>query len=187
LEQRADAIAERVRELDAEIDARAATHESTCAPIQADLAAAEAEIATKLADRSPVPPALEKRRVEAIASIDEANGSLATGVDEIKKKRARLAEEEEKLRFEIASQCTLEDSLSRPPLSNPNLLLRLFLAQRVEQFAVQRKNVAMAMIEDRIRPPAPGITWQVELRAATEAVEAARIATAAAHQALVDE
>jgi hypothetical protein len=67
------------------------------------------------------------------------------------------------------------------------LLLRLFLAQRVEQFAVQRKNVAMAMIEDRIRPPAPGITWQVELRAATEAVEAARIATAAAHQALVDE
>jgi hypothetical protein len=148
MEQRAEILALRLRDLDAEAEEAAEAHRRTCEPIQSELAEVEGKLVHSLMNRRPTHPGLEKRRRELIDAIDKANVELSDAVDRIERLKRGPAEELEKAQWSIAERSGLESDLTREPLANPRLALDKFVAGQALEWAAARHAAAQKSLRE---------------------------------------
>ena len=128
--------------IDSRMDDRVCEHGVYCEPLQARLAAVEAELTTCLADRKPTPPELEAERVELLASVSAANENLERDLLPLKKTRDKLQREVTQLGVDIGGSAALLNALADLPLANRDLWLHKFVCQQAESWALRRFQTA---------------------------------------------
>jgi hypothetical protein len=138
-------------------------HQAFCQPRQKELVEVEQRLAGCMADRRPIDPADEARRVELAREITEANERLEVETTLVAKLKRPIAAEVQRLRGRSGEVQVLRRRLTIPPLANPELVLAQFAAEMRERWnaasrreaeekiELARSGLAMAQAEDNPR------------------------------------
>ena len=201
--QHAAMLESECRESHARVELAADLHRQECDPLQAELERLERDAVRRIAERSPADQEADRRRRELIGEIAAANAALELVVETEKRLRRPAEIQADRLRRDHVDPQALAVRLAQGGTANPDLLVKLFVAQRTVRFAQARQAEAVrgvriteANIQGlRLRQLSGDLAaerrrlarWQAELAASQDAITAATAKSNRIHRLLIDE